>query len=366
MVLLADPQAIRQLFTAPATEVRAGASASFLEPFAGPTSILVVDGDRHLRQRRLMLPPFHGERMDAHRPLIAGLAGQEAARWPRGGEVRTLERMRVLTLEVILRAVFGVRDAPLRDAIRRALDLTTALPRLLALYLGPRRAWGAFGRAVAEVDALLDEQIARRPADGSILALLLAARDEHGRPPTDREVRDQLVTLLAAGHETTAGALAWGFERLARHPGAAARIRAGDDAYVDAVVKEVLRTRPVLSVAPRTTVAPVTIAGHELPAGVHVAACQYLVHRRPDVFADPLAFRPERWLDGADPPAYGYLPFGGGVRRCLGAAFATMEMAEVLKAIVPRVALGADRRRGERMRRRSVTLTPHRGARIVA
>ena len=245
--------------------------------------------------------------------------------------------------------------------------MTGSLPRLVAMSLTPheRGPWRAFRAAVAGVDALLRRELAEPAADGSILAMLLAARHERlASPPSEGELRDQVVTLLAAGHETTAGSLAWGLERLAHHPHVLARIRDGDDDYLEATVKEVLRVRPVLSIAARKTAMPFEVGGHTLPPGVHVAPCIYLAHRRPEAWPDPTAFRPERFL-GAAPAPYTYLPFGGGVRRCVGAAFATLEMKEVLRAVAERLRLRPAAARGERMIRRSVTLTPARGAVIV-
>jgi cytochrome P450 len=315
--------------------------------------------------------------MRAQAALVAELAERELASWPRDEPVATLPRMRALTLEVVLRLVFGARDRaevePLRAAIERPLQITSSLPRLIGLAQGWRGPWRMFRDAVAVLDAEVARAIARRRADpheGSVLDMLLAARHEDGSPLSDGELRDQLVTLLAAGHVTTAAALSWACERLARHPAVQARLRVetalGDDAYLDAVVKEALRIRPVLVLAPRKLAAPFAIAGHELPAGVHVAACPYLVHRRADLYGpDPLAFRPERFL-GAPVPDHGWIPFGGGVRRCLGAAFATLEMKEVLRAVVARVALAPAGGHGERMRRRGVTLTPAREGRVLA
>ena len=254
--------------------------------------------------------------------------------------MRAQRRMQVLTLEVILRVVFGPGDPELRDAIRRTLDMTTSMPRLVAMSLVQKRVgpWRAFMRAVARLDALIYERIDAQADDGSVLAVLRSARHEDGSPPTREEMRDQLVTLLAAGHETTAGALGWALERLARHPDVLARVRAGDDEYLDAVVKEVLRVRPVLSIVGRKTLVPFEVGGWTLPPGVHVTPCIYLTHRRPDLWDEPTAFRPERFLDGAPEP-YAFIPFGGGTRRCLGAAFATLEMREVLRAVAQRFAL---------------------------
>src|SRR5215217_6831863 len=375
MVLVSDPETVKRVYAAPPESLRGGASSTVLEPFAGPSSILLTSGEEHMRQRKLMLPPFHGARMEAQRATVAALADAELERWEPGRPLRTLPRMQELTLDVILRVVLGAPDARLRAAIRAALDMTTSLPRLIALSLAPRGSapWLPFERAVARVDALLGEAIlGRRPAGpGEVVA----SETGDGRPPavideliaagaSEDELRDQVVTLLAAGHETTAGSLAWACERLARHPRVVERLRDGEDAYLDATVKEVLRVRPVLSITPRKVVAPFAIGGWTLPPGVHVTPCLYLAHRRPERWPDPTAFRPERFLDGAPAP-YSWLPFGGGTRRCLGAAFATMELHEVLRAVVRRFDLRPDRPAGERMRRRGVTLAPSRGGRVV-
>ena len=362
MVLVSDPETIKRVYAAPPEALRGGASSTVLEPFAGPSSILLTSGETHLRQRRLVLPPFHGRRMEEHRAAVAALAAAEVARWVPGRPLRTLPRMQELTLDVILRVVLGAPDPPLREAIRGALDMTTSLARLITLSLVPRDspAWRPFLAAVARVDGLLREAIRTRRPGGrpAVLDELIAGG------ASEDELRDQVVTLLAAGHETTAGSLAWALERLARHPAAVARLRDGGDAYLDATVKEVLRTRPVLSITPRKVLEPFALGDWTLPPGVHVTPCLYLAHRRPELWPDPTAFRPERFLDGAPPP-FAWLPFGGGVRRCAGAAFATMELHEVLRAVVRRFDLRPDRPAGERMRRRGVTLTPARGGRII-
>jgi cytochrome P450 len=273
--------------------------------------------------------------------------------------------MQALTLEVILRVVFGPgQHAALRTAIRRALDMTRSLPRVVAMSLSRGPAWRAFLRAVADVDATLRGELARPAPEGTLLAVLQAARHEDGSPPTEGELRDQVVTVLAAGHETTAGSLAWALERLARHPAVLSRMREQDPEYLDAVVKEVLRVRPVLSIAARRLEQPYEVGGHTLPPGVHVAPCIYLAHRRPEAWPEPTAFRPERFL-GPPPAPYTYLPFGGGPRRCAGAAFATLELREVLAEVARRFALRAPARRTERMRRGSVTLMPSAGATVV-
>jgi cytochrome P450 family 135 len=363
MVVVSDPADVRTVFTASPDVLTAGESSSFLEPFVGPNSILILDGPPHLRQRKLMLPPFHGDRMRAHRDLIAQLAAEEVERWPRDTVFATHPRMQALTLDVIMRVVFGAELPELRGAIRRTLDMTMSLPRALFFSLTGNDL--GFRRAIDEVERQLtavvrDRRAGHRSHPPAIVDELIAAGS------TDDELRDQLVTLLAAGHETTAGALAWALERLARHSGVLARLREDEPGYADAVVKEVLRTRPVLTVAARKLRQPLTVAGWELPAGVHVAPCIYLTHRRPELYPDPTAFRPERFLGDQAPDSYAWIPFGGGVRRCVGAAFAAMEMNEVLRAVAARVALRPDRPQSERMRRRSVTLTPERWSRVIA
>jgi cytochrome P450 len=368
LVLVWHPEAVRAVYAAAPSVALRGASPGPLRPVAGPRSILFADGDEHLRIRRLMLASFHGERIAAYRAVTREVALEHLARWPRGRPVAALGLMQDLTLDVILRAVFGTSDERLATDIRDTLGVARSLPRAAAMALaqrdlGPRSPWGAFLRRMAVVDEQLMALIARRRAAGGggddILSQLLAAG------LGDAELRDHLVTLLAAGHETTAGSLAWALERLARAPEVYARVRAGDEAWIDAVVKETLRIRPVLTVAPRKLAAPLRVDGLELPAGVHVAPCIYLVHRREDLYPDARAWRPQRWLGAAPPESFAWIPFGGGVRRCLGAAFATMEMAEVLRLVAERLDVAPVDARGERMRRRGITLQPGRGARVV-
>jgi cytochrome P450 family 135 len=368
LVLVWHPDAVRAVYAASPDVARRGASPGPLRPVAGPRSILFADGEPHLRIRRLMLPAFHGERIAAYREVVREVAGAHVAAWPRERPVEALGLMQELTLEVILRAVFGTDDPRLAIDIRATLGVAGSLPRAVAMSLaqrdlGPYSPWGAFIRRMAVVDEQLMALIARRRAAGAggddVLGQLLAAGLDDG------ELRDHLVTLLAAGHETTAGSLAWAVERLARAPAALQRVRDGDEAWIDAVVKETLRIRPVLTVAPRKLAAPLRVDGLELPAGVHVAPCIYLVHRREDLYPDPAAWRPERWLGAGAPESFAWIPFGGGVRRCLGAAFATMEMAEVLRMVATHLDLRPVEGRAERMRRRGVTLQPGRGARVV-
>jgi cytochrome P450 len=374
MVLFSHPDAVREVFHLDPAIAPAGQSWEFLRPFAGQHSILVLDGEDHLRERRLLQAPFHGERMRAFAPAVADLARRELSTWH--GRVNALDRMRQLTLEVIVRVVFGAHEegeaAALRASIERALEGVRSLPSMLAMALvqrdfGPRSPWGRFRITVERFDAELFELLARRraaPDDDSVLALLLSQRDDAGNPPSDRHLRDQLIALLVGGHDSSAASLAWAFERLARYPGVQARLREGDPEYLEAVVKEVLRARPALTVAPRLLLEPVRIAGWELPAGVQVAACLWLAMRRPDLWKDPAAFRPERWLEGRSPNPMSWIPFGGGVRRCAGAPFAEMEMREVLRAAAP-LDIRPGHARAERARRSMLVVVPDRGAEVV-
>jgi cytochrome P450 len=378
MVLFSHPDAVREVFRLDPAIAPAGESWEFVRPFAGAHSILLLDGEEHLRERRLMAGPFHGERMRAFRPAVAELAERELNGWR--GRVVALERMRTLTLEIIMRVVFGARDeqetARLREIIDGTLERVRSIPRLMAMAivrrdLGPRSPWGQFRIAVERFDAMLFELLARRRADpsggDSMLSLLLEQRDDDGNPPSDRHLRDELVAILVGGHDSSAASLAWAFERLARHPEVQQRLREGDPAYLDAVVKEVLRVRPALTIAPRRLHAPVQIAGWSLPAGVQVAACIWLSMRREDLWQDAGAFRPERWLEDPPPSTASWIPFGGGVRRCAGAPFAEMEMREVLRAscrltIRP---VRPVRPEPERAQRSMLVVAPHRGGEVL-
>jgi cytochrome P450 len=335
---------------------------------------LLLDGPEHLRERRVLARPFHGERMRAFAPLIADLADRELGSWR--GRVVTLDRMREFTLDVILRVVFGGRDeaevGALRETIEDTLAVVRSLPQLVGMVLirrdlGRHSPWGRFRVAVERFDATLYELLARRRGEqreDSVLALLLAQRDEHGNPPSDQQLRDELVALLVGGQDTSAASLAWGFERLARHPDVQARLADGDSAYLDAVVKEVLRARPALTIAPRLLLEPVQIAGHQVPAGLQVAACLWLAMRREDLWPQAAAFRPERWLEGPPANASSWIPFGGGVRRCAGAPFAEMEMREVLRAAAG-LKLRPVRPEGERAVRSMLVVVPERGGTVI-
>jgi hypothetical protein len=373
MVLFSGPDAVRDVFRLDPEIAPAGQSWEFLRPFAGPHSILLLDGEEHLRQRRLMAAPFHGERMRALAPLIAEVARAELGGW--NGRVVALERMRQLTLEIILRVVFGARDeeaAQLRHAVEDTLESVRSMPQMLAMALvqrdlGPRSPWGRFRIAVERFDSLLFELLARRraaPADDSVLAILLGQRDQDGHPPTDRQLRDQLVALLVGGHDSSAATLAWAFERLARHPAVLDRLREGDPAYLDAVVKEVLRVRPALTIAPRRLLAPAQIGGRTLPAGVQVAACLWLALRRDDLWRDASAFAPERWLQDQPQDPISWIPFGGGVRRCAGAPFAEMQIREILR-LAAQMKFRPARPDSERARRSMLVVVPDRGAELL-
>jgi cytochrome P450 family 135 len=375
MVLFSSPETVRAVFRLDPEIAPAGRSWEFLRPFAGPHSILLLDGDEHLRERRLLQGPFHGERMRAFRPVVAQLAHEELSAW--SGRVVTLERVRELTLAIILRVLFGARDDDELAALRAAIDVTLAtvrsLPWVVAMAvvrrdLGPRSPWGRFRTAVERFDALLYDLLARRRAEppraDSMLSLLLEQRDEDGNPPSDRHLRDQLVALLVGGHDSSAASLAWAFERLARHPAVQARLREGDPDYLDAVVREALRVRPALTIAPRLLLEPADIGGRVIPAGVQVAACIWLACRREDLWPGAGEFRPDRWLEGPAPNMLSWIPFGGGVRRCAGAPFAEMEMREVL-SVAARLRLRPVRPEPERARRSMLVVVPHRGGEVL-
>ena len=380
-VVISHPDHIKQVFTGNPHVFHAGEGNRILLPVLGEHSVLLLDDAAHIEQRKLLLPPFHGERMRRYGKLMAEIAAAEIERWPRGEPYPLRPRMQALTLEIILRAVFGLGEGErlerLRGELRRLLDMVTN-PRLMFVpaLLGAERLarFKPFQRDVARVDAPIYEEIAerRRAADlaerEDILSLLLQARHEDGSPMSDAELRDELVTLLVAGHETTASALAWAVERLVHHPEKLDRlteeVRAGESAYLDAVVTETLRLRPVITAVARRLTEPVEIGGWQLPAGVSVHPSIYLVHRRPDVYPEPERFLPERFID--DPPGtYTWIPFGGGVRRCLGGAFAMFEMNAVLSELVRRRRLEPAREEPEPVMRRAITDTPRHNAEVI-
>ena len=371
LVFVSDPAAVRDVFRGDPEVFRAGEGNRILEAALGRRSLLLLDGADHLAERKLMLPPFHGERMRAYRKLIEGVAERELRTWPAGRPFDTAPGFRRITLEVIVRAVFGVEDPArmrrLMEALRHLLDATASPFRLFVLTtIKPdglvQRLWRRHSPLITRVDALIHDEIRRRRADPTtperedILSMLLPHM-------SDEQLRDQLMTLLAAGHDTTATALAWSVERLARHPDAFERLLEDDD-YLDAAVKETMRLRPVLPIVVRHLAAPVEVAGTRLPQGVAVAPCIHLMHRRPDVYPEPERFRPERFLERpAD--TYTWIPFGGGTRRCLGGAFAMFEMKTVLRTLARLGHPAPAQPEAERVRRRAVTLAPEHGARIV-
>jgi cytochrome P450 family 135 len=377
-VFLAHPDMVKQVFTGDPRVLHGGEANVVLLPMLGHHSLLLLDEAAHMSQRKLMLPSFHGERMRGYEQVMAEVARAEFDRWPLGEAHPVRPAMQRITLEVIMRTVFGVQDEahrrPLREALAAAIEWGSD-PRRMALLasLGPRRVADArmFRRVRDPADELIYEEIRRRrdapdlAERDDVLSLLLQARHEDGSPMTDEELRDELVTLLTAGHDTTASSLAWAVERLVRHPDKLERLRDGEDEYVDAVCKETLRLRPILALVLRRLTEPMEIGGRVLPTGVNVAPCIYLVHRRPDVYPEPLAFRPERFLEQ---PAgtYTWIPFGGGVRRCLGASFALFEMKVVLRELVGRLVLRPADPRPERITRRAITLVPDRGGTVVA
>ncbi len=380
-VFVSHPDQIKQVFTGDPNVLHAGAANQILLPIVGRHSVLLLDEREHMTQRKLLLPPFHGERMQRYGELMTDVAEREVATWPQGEDIALWPRMQSVTLEVIMRAVFGIRETDRLDELRVRLSTMldwTLDPKQMLFYaaLGPKRVQekAAFRRVMDPVDEILLDEVRRRREDpeveqrDDILSLLVQARHEDGRPMGDRELRDELMTLLVAGHETTATSLAWALERLMRHPEMLDRLReevaTGEDAYLDAVVRETLRLRPVLPITLRKLQQPMEIGGYMLPAGVSVAPCIHLVHRRPDIYPEPNRFRPERFLEQA-PGTYTWIPFGGGVRRCLGASFALFEMKTVLAAVIRRARLRATDPAPERVARRAITLTPGAGTRAM-
>jgi cytochrome P450 family 135 len=392
VVYVADPALIKEVFAGDPAVFHAGAAnATVLGDALGEHSLLTLDEARHMSQRKLLLPPFHGQSVRRYAEVMAAAAADEVARWPVGRTFALRPRMQAITLEVILRAVFGVRDGERMDLFRARIprlgELSSPLDWLPFMQrdLGGLTPAARFRKAVAAVDELIYAEIAeRRSLDPSasterddVLTLLLGARHEDGSPMSDVELRDELMTLLTAGHETTATGLSWAFERLLRTPLVLGRLLESldDDEYLDAVVKETLRVRPVVVDVARQLQRDIELGGWRLPAGTLVLPAIAAVHMRPDLYPSPHEFRPERFLDGgaalqgdpsgAPPRGYAWIPFGGGVRRCIGASFAQVEMRVVLREVLRRVRLRAATRRPERAQVRHVTVVPARGCRVV-
>jgi cytochrome P450 family 135 len=378
MVMLSDPEAIRALYTAHEHGLPPGRRIALL-PVMGPGSVLLLEGSEHLARRKLMLPPFHGERMRSYETTVRDVTERELDSWSDGSPFALHPRMQAVTLEVILSAVFGVTDPARGERLRERLPLLlgeTSSPALQFRVLLSRRfrrgdPLESLGVLIREIDELLLAEIAERRSDPAhaeredILSLLVAARFQDGTEMSDREVRDHLITLLLAGHETTATALAWTFDLLLRHPDTLARLTAEvdageDDGYLRAVISESLRLRPVVPLAGRRLASDLDAGDLHLPAGTDVAPAIWLTHTRAQDYPEPYAFRPERFLENP-PSTYSWIPFGGGVRRCLGAAFAEMEMRVVLEAVLQRRVLSPVSSRAERVTRRNITFSPRNG-----
>jgi cytochrome P450 len=377
-VMISEPDQLKELFTAPPDVLHPGEGARILEPVVGRFSLILLDEAPHMEHRKLLLPAFHGDKMQRLSGLMEELAGDEVAGWPAGEAFELHPRLQALTLEIILRAVFGLETGErldaLRDQLTEVLDFATSPasvnPRLQRSFLG-FGPFPAFDRARTRANELVYEQIDERRASGEqrddVLSMLLEARHEDGSEMSREEIRDELMTALVAGHETTASQLAWAFERLAREPGVLERLHeeidgGEDDSYLTAVIQETLRRRPVLPQAePRLVKKPIEIGGWRYEPGVVLAASAWLIHHDPDVYPDPFAFRPERFLE--EPPGtYTWIPFGGGRRRCIGASFAMLEMQIVIRTVFADCELQPDGNGAELARRRNITIRPGRGA----
>jgi cytochrome P450 len=380
MVLVSDPAAVKALYTERRNGLPPGRSFS-LEPILGARSVLLLEGAEHIARRRLMLPAFHGERMRSYEGVVEEIVTAEIDSWPLGSEFPIHARMQAVTLEVILRAVFGVSEGPRLDRLRlllRDLLVETGSARLQLTSLIARRRGrdplAAVRARLAQVDEALFAEIAEhrlRPdlaERDDILSMLMTAQFEDGTEMDDKELRDQLMTLLLAGHETTATALAWTFDLLLRHPTELGLLRGslenGEEAYLKATIAESLRLRPVIPLAGRRLAEDLVTDDLELPAGTDVTASIWLTHTDAGLYPQPFAFRPERFLDQA-PDTYAWIPYGGGVRRCLGAAFAEFEMRIVLREVLSRTSLRKADPSPEKTGRRNITFSPRAGTPVV-
>jgi cytochrome P450 len=379
---------VQSLFKAKQDEAYSLTGESPLRPILGPNSVLTTWGERHMRQRKLLLPPFHGDAVERYAQLIAEVAEREIDGWPIGKPFALVPRMQAVTLAVIMGGIFGIEGTPepgsvegrFYTTIRRFTKLAmNPLWRIVELRnLGRLEASGALRRVLDVVDRDLHAVIAKRRSEGGgeestdILSLLLATRDEDGQPLTDEELRDELMALLLAGHETTANSLSWAVERLLRTPRAYDRlreeVRSGDrqaaDAYVEATIHETMRDRPVIPLIARTVTRPWRLGRYVVAAGTPVAVSILALHHRDDLYPAPQVFAPERFL-GRQPGTYTWIPFGGGIRRCLGATLAMAEQRLVLAAIARRTDLAAADPRPESPRMRNVTMIPGRGCRVT-
>ncbi|HZV74018.1 MAG TPA: cytochrome P450 [Conexibacter sp.] len=385
---ITHPDHVRSLFTAPELAIST-AGESPLRPIVGPNSVLTTVGPAHMRQRKLLLPPFHGEAVERYTAMIAEVAEREIDSWPLGTPFALAPRMQAVTLDVIMQGIFGVEGTPapgtpehgLRTTILRLSALTTTPVGQVAelMNIGRDEPVGIVKRLLDGLDRELYAVIAAaRRSEGAedrtdILSLLLAARDEDGEPMTDEELRDELLTLVLAGHETTANSLAWTFERLLRNPAAYDRLRESvraakedDDGadWVEATIHETMRNRPVVPITGRRVTVPWQLGEYRVPARSHILISVALLHHREDVYPDPFSFRPERFL-GVKPGTYTWVPFGGGIRRCLGATLAMAEQRVVLRAIARRTDMAAPDQRPERVLHRNVTMIPAKGAEVI-
>jgi cytochrome P450 len=382
VVWISDPEQIRQVLLQDPALLHAGEAVRFLEPILGADSMLVLDEQRHLRKRRLLLPAFHGTALAELDPLVRELAEASIARWPVGRRFALLPRMKALSLEVILHTVFGLSDGVRLQRVRTVVAELVASFHLVIWggwrrrRIGPWSPWATFERRKAAADRAVLELIAERRRDAQaharpdVLSRMLRAHDETGSGLADAELRDDLMTLLIAGHETTSVALTWAIALLARHPRVAARLRdelAEQDAgpYLRGVVKESLRLRPIVPFTGRTITAPMDVCGRTLPAGTKLWIPILLVHVLPELHEQPHAFRPERFLRQETAQPYSWLPFGGGVRRCIGAGLANLEMEAVLRTVARTIDLQPTDAALERERANGVTLVPRRGGRVV-
>jgi cytochrome P450 len=381
MVMISDPAAIKALYMERENGLPPGREI-VLEPILGAKSLLLQEGAEHLARRRLMLPPFHGERMRSYEAALDEIVGAEIDSWSLDREFPIHSRMQAVTLEVILRVVFGVSEGPRLERLRGMLANVlqeTASPRAQLVGLATRRfggrgPWAKFEGALREVDELLFAEIAEHRSKpdledrDDILSMLMLAEFEDGGTMSDTELRDQLMTLLLAGHETTATALAWTFDLLLRHATALQRLRdsieAGEDDYLRATISESLRLRPVIPLAGRRLAKELSADGLTLPAGTDVTPAIWLTHTRADIYPEPFAFKPERFLEDG-PDTYAWIPFGGGIRRCIGASFAEFEMRIVLREVLSRCDLRKASPMPEKTGRRNITLSPRDGTPVV-
>jgi cytochrome P450 family 135 len=377
-VMVFDPAIVKQVFQAPPERLYAGEANVLLGRVLGERSVLLLDGDEHLRQRKLMLPPFHGRRLKGYEGVMEEAADRAIDAWPVGEEFALMPSMQMLTLEVIMRTVFGVEDGARKDEltrrVRAMIDPVSRRMGVLVLALsggrfGTKGVMERFHERRAELDELLYDEIARRREEpdleqrDDVFSMLVLARDEDGQPMTDRELRDELVTLLVAGHETTATGLSWAFDLLLHNPRVLRKLEEGDGDYLDAVVKESLRARPVIPGIGRVVQGePFPLGSYEIPPGIEINPSIAGVHRR--AYENYEEFRPERFLEPDPPDTYTWIPFGGGVRRCLGASFALMEMRTVVRRVLERTRLEATGG-PDRVERRGITMVPKRGVRVI-